>query len=196
MDPCLHPHLLREHGQFLPWRKGPVPSRRMVPSFAYSQTLLHHDITIAHTASWLGEISDEEAIPWEMKTDDRLHWRGSTTGIPLIRDMEWQFSHRMRMMDWVEKGMDGNVTILAPPRLSEEQMGKSELVRKARYGPAMLDMAFSDDPVQCDPDVCEELKKMYEFMRRRSQKEQARYRYIFDVSMKRFFLSLLNRSFM
>ncbi|PBK83453.1 hypothetical protein ARMGADRAFT_1019020 [Armillaria gallica] len=28
-----------------------VSSHRMVPSFAYSQTLLHHDIAIAHTAS-------------------------------------------------------------------------------------------------------------------------------------------------
>ncbi|SJL16213.1 uncharacterized protein ARMOST_19732 [Armillaria ostoyae] len=181
MDPCLHPHLLREHGQFLPWGKGSVPSRRMVPSFAWSQTLLHHDITIAHTASWLGELSDEEAIPWEKKTDDRLHWRGRTTGVPLVQHMEWRFSHRIRMMDWVEKGMDGNVTILSPPRSSEERVGKGESVQKARYGPAMLDMAFSDDPGQCDPDVCEELKKKYEFTRRQSQKEQARYKYIFDV---------------
>ncbi|KAK0482416.1 glycosyltransferase family 90 protein [Armillaria novae-zelandiae] len=181
MDPCLHPHLLREHGQFLPWRKGPLPSRRMVPSFAYSQTLLHHDITIAHRGSWHGELPDEEAIPWEKKTDDRLNWRGSTTGIPLVRDMEWQFSHRIRMMDWVEKGMDGNMTILPPPRSGEEPVGKGESVQKARYGPAMLDIAFSDDPVQCEPNVCEELKKMYEFTRRRSQMEQARYKYIFDV---------------
>ncbi len=85
------------------------------------------------------------------------------------------------MMDWVEKGMDGNVTILAPRM---ERVGKVESVPKARYGPAMLDMAFSDGPVQCDPDVCEELKKMYEFVRVRSQKDQARYKYIFDVSVR------------
>ncbi|KAK0204215.1 hypothetical protein DFS33DRAFT_1384472 [Desarmillaria ectypa] len=146
-------HFLREHGQFLPYGKGPVPSRHILPSFAYSQTLLHHDITIAHTASWLGELSDEEIIAWEKKTDDRLQWRGRTTGTPLIWDIEWRFSHRIRMMDWVEKGMDGNVTILAPPGSRKEQVGKDELVQKAKYGPAMLDMAFSDDPVQCDPDV-------------------------------------------
>ncbi|KAK0215637.1 glycosyltransferase family 90 protein [Armillaria fumosa] len=181
MDPCLHPRLLREHGQFLPFRQGPFPVRRMVPAFAYSQTLLHHDITIAHRASWLGEISDEEAIPWEKKTDDRLHWRGSTTGTPLLKHIEWQFSHRIRMMDWVEKGMDGNVTILAPLTSSEERVGKGESVQKARYGPAMLDMAFSGGPVQCEPDVCEELKKRYEFTSWRSQKEQGRYKYIFDV---------------
>ncbi|PBK80584.1 hypothetical protein ARMGADRAFT_949531 [Armillaria gallica] len=181
MDPCLHPRLLREHGQFLSLGKGAVPSHRMVPSFAYSQTLLHHDLTIAHTASWQAEISDEEAIPWEMKTDDRLHWRGSTTGIPLVRDMEWQFSHRIRMMDWVEKGMDGNVTILLPPRSSEVRAGKGESVQKARYRPAMLDMAFSDIPGQCDPYVCKELARSYEFMKKQSQKELARYKYIFDI---------------
>ncbi|KAK0449629.1 glycosyl transferase family 90-domain-containing protein [Desarmillaria tabescens] len=181
MDPCLHPHILREHGQFLPFGKGPIPSRHMLPSFAYSQTLLHHDITIAHRASWLGELSDEEAVVWEKKTDDRLQWRGRTTGISLVRDMEWRFSHRIRMMDWVEGGMDGNVTIFAPPRSREERVGKGEVVRKARYGPAMLDMAFSDDPVHCDPEVCEALAKSYEFAKQQSQKEQARYKYIFDV---------------
>ncbi|KAK0232063.1 hypothetical protein EDD85DRAFT_1025705 [Armillaria nabsnona] len=83
MDPCLHTRLLREHEQFLSFGKGPVPSHRMVPAFAYSQVLLRHDIAIAHTASWLDELSDEEAIAWEKKTSDRLHWQGRTMGISL-----------------------------------------------------------------------------------------------------------------
>ncbi len=57
--------------------------------------------------------------------------------------------------------MDANVAILVPPRSREERMGKGAFVRQARCGPMMLDMAFSDDP-----DVCENLKKMYEFTRR------------------------------
>ncbi|KAG7440347.1 uncharacterized protein BT62DRAFT_1080961 [Guyanagaster necrorhizus] len=181
MDPCLHPHLLREHGQFLPWGKGPVPSHRMFPSFAYSQTLLHHDITIAHMVSWLGELSDEEDIVWEKKTDDRLQWRGRTTGIYHNRDLEWPLSQRIRMMDWVEKGMDDNVKILAPPTSKDDPVGKGQLVPKARYGPAMLDMAFSNDPGQCDPEVCKVLATLYEFTKGQSQTEQARYKYIFDV---------------
>ncbi len=45
-------------------------------------------------------------------------------------------------------------------------MGKGELVRKAGYhGTAMLDMAFSDER---ESDVCEELKKMYEFTKKRA----------------------------
>ncbi|SJL16227.1 uncharacterized protein ARMOST_19746 [Armillaria ostoyae] len=61
-------------------------------------------------------------------------------------------------MDWVAKGMDGNVTVLVPRK---EWMGKGELLRKATYGPATLDVAFLDNY--------------------RSQKEQARCRYNFDV---------------
>ncbi|KAK0232097.1 hypothetical protein EDD85DRAFT_955953 [Armillaria nabsnona] len=41
MDPCLHPHLLREHGQFLPWGKGPDPPfLRLLPNFTASRA--HH----------------------------------------------------------------------------------------------------------------------------------------------------------
>ncbi len=43
-------------------------------SFAYSQTLMHHDIFIAHIANRLRALSDDEAgIVWEKKKiDDRL----------------------------------------------------------------------------------------------------------------------------
>ncbi|PBK62797.1 hypothetical protein ARMSODRAFT_980436 [Armillaria solidipes] len=59
------------------------------------------------TKSWLGELSDEETIVWEKKTDDRLHWQGRTTGIPLVRDIVRRFEHRRWMTDWAAKGMDG-----------------------------------------------------------------------------------------
>lgn len=57
---------------------------------------------------------------------------------PLVRDMKWRFSQgRMRMMDRLEKGMDGNVMILAPSRSREERVGQGKFVWKARYGSAM-----------------------------------------------------------
>ncbi|PBK83998.1 hypothetical protein ARMGADRAFT_1088975 [Armillaria gallica] len=101
MNPCLHSPLLRASTDNSSCgEKAPsFPSHG--PSLAYCQTLLHHDITIAHTASCLDEISDEEAITREKKTDDRLHWRRSTTEVLLVR-----FSHRLWMMDWVEMGTD------------------------------------------------------------------------------------------
>ncbi|PBK63376.1 hypothetical protein ARMSODRAFT_980030 [Armillaria solidipes] len=80
------------------------------------------------------------------------------------------------MIDWIKKGVETSMTILAPPRLREEPVGNGELVRKARYGPAMLDMAFSDDP-----DACETLSKLHEFTKWQLQKEQARYKYLFYV---------------
>ncbi|PBK87174.1 hypothetical protein ARMGADRAFT_1085942 [Armillaria gallica] len=49
MDPCLYSHLLRKHGQFLSFGRAPVPSHHMVLALTYSQTSLHHDITITHT---------------------------------------------------------------------------------------------------------------------------------------------------
>ncbi|SJL16246.1 uncharacterized protein ARMOST_19766 [Armillaria ostoyae] len=81
------------------------------------------------------------------------------------------------MIDWIKKGVETNMTILAPPRtLREEPVGNGELGRKARYGPAMLDMAFLDDP-----DACETFSKLHELTKWQSQKEQARYKYTFYV---------------
>ncbi|KAK0442127.1 hypothetical protein EV421DRAFT_596514 [Armillaria borealis] len=43
VNPCLHPHLLREHGQFLPWGKGPVlPFPSHAPFFLLNLTASRH----------------------------------------------------------------------------------------------------------------------------------------------------------
>ncbi len=41
--------------------------------------------------------------------------------------------------------MEANAAILASPRVEGEPVGKGELVWKAGYGPAMLNMALSDE---------------------------------------------------
>ncbi len=79
------------------------------------------------------------------------------------------------MTNSVEKGMEANVTLWA----AEVEAGKGELVRRARYGPAMLDMAFSDVP-----DACETLSKSRKLTKWQSQKEQARYKYAFYVRVQ------------
>ncbi|PBK63381.1 hypothetical protein ARMSODRAFT_980034 [Armillaria solidipes] len=104
----------------------------MVSSFAHSQTSLHHDIAIAHTASWLGELTDEEAIPSEKKPMIDCIGEVVQRGSPSFRT--WNDDFRT--------GMDSNVTVLAPRK---EWIGKGELLRKATYGPATLDVAFLDN---------------------------------------------------
>lgn len=52
---------------------------------------------------------------------------------------------------------------------------KGDLLRGARYGPATFDMDDQRSTImhgQCDPDACEDLKKMHKFTRYRSQKER------------------------
>ncbi|PBK83463.1 hypothetical protein ARMGADRAFT_1089316 [Armillaria gallica] len=84
--------------------------------------------------------------------------------------------------------MEANVTLWA----AEVEAGKGELVRRARYGPAMLDMAFSDVP-----DACETLSKSLESTKWQSQKKQARYKYTFYVRVQVVlrFLSFVAQSF-
>lgn len=77
MDPCQHPHLLRQHGQFVNHFRGPAPKTTITPFFSYSPSLLHRDITAAIPLAWVAEVDDPD---WELKLDQRLHFRGSNTG--------------------------------------------------------------------------------------------------------------------
>ncbi|KAF8880624.1 glycosyltransferase family 90 protein [Infundibulicybe gibba] len=162
MDPCQHPSHLLLHGQFVSHHTGPVPHRKMFPQFSYCPTLLHHDIMAAMPINWVEDIyprSDDP--PWEEKSDERLQWRGSNTGI-------WH--------DEIE-----NMTVLKPTRHPKEKIGEGVQVKKGKYSPGMLDIAFAGKPLSCATETCEQLAKMFEYRRAHDNKAAGNYKYILDV---------------
>ena len=178
MDPCQHPTILRSHGQFLPWGRGPIPNEHLTPSFAYSPSMMHQDITLAHTVAWRDSAKKRQLLEWDDKKDDRLEWRGRNTGIWFGGDFEWRQSQRARLMEWAngdERGLAGNITVVID--------GKEVLVDRTLYAPAMLDIGFIDGPHnQCEEDICPKLLELYDFHRRpHSQMQASRYKYILDV---------------
>ncbi|KAF5381689.1 hypothetical protein D9615_005598 [Tricholomella constricta] len=182
MDPCLHPSLLLQHGQFLSHRKGPVPHRRLIPQFSYSPTLLHHDIVTALPINWIADIVPRTNDPeWEQKIDDRLQWRGSNTGIWHARKTRWRDAQRARLVLWATQGLDGNLTVLPLAKDERMRVGEAVNVRKARYAPATLDIAFARRPGSCASETCEELQKVFEFRQAQDIKTAGKYKYILDV---------------
>ncbi|KAJ7457208.1 glycosyl transferase family 90-domain-containing protein [Mycena galericulata] len=122
MDPCMHPTHLSLHGAYLAHGAGPTPHRVLIPQFSYSTTPLHSDIRPALPLNWVTDDFPNEGRPpplgysWAQRTDERLQWRGSNTGIWHALDGRWREAHRVRLAA-LGAGMGGeNVSVLVPPR--------------------------------------------------------------------------------
>ncbi|KAG6884642.1 hypothetical protein C0993_009359, partial [Termitomyces sp. T159_Od127] len=181
MDPCLHPSLLLLHGQFLSHNKGPVPHRFMPPQFSYSPTMLHHDITPAMPINWIEDLAEDWNPKWEERRDERLLWRGSNTGIWHARDTRWREAQRTRAVAWATDGDGcGNVTVLRAGK-EDQRVGEGDVVKWARWAPAMLDVAFAGSPGGCAPGTCEELERVFEWRKPVDMIAAGRYKYVLDI---------------
>jgi hypothetical protein len=200
----MHPSLLTTHGQFLSHKTGPAPQRTLVPRFSFCSTLLHHDIRPPLQYGWKFESEsdpDEEEeegeegafegdVPWEHKTNERLGWRGRTTGMYASPDSWWAYGHRTRLVT-LANAFEGNVSVLRVPvnesgsRAEARPVGEPESVPLARVNPAWMDIAFTDGPVGCDQDggTCDEMERLWEFREVQERHEEGQYKFILDVSV-------------
>ncbi|KAL0062424.1 hypothetical protein AAF712_010703 [Marasmius tenuissimus] len=113
---------------------------------------------------------------WANKTDERLHWRGTNTGMFAGGDMEWDLGQRFRGVDFLgENSKMENDSVIgsfpAPftfpyeldvidPRTTNGDVGT---INRTFYNSAHMDVFFSGSPISCSsPEgVCEELLKRY-----------------------------------
>ncbi|KAF8547496.1 hypothetical protein OG21DRAFT_1424729 [Imleria badia] len=197
MDPCIYPSLLTTHGQFLAHGKGPRPQRTLAPLFSHCATLLHHDIRPPVPYGWQFESDsdpdedDEEEgggfegdLPWDRKVNDRLGWRGRTTGMFASPDMVWVHGHRARLVT-LTNALEGNVSVLHVPNESwaAEQtspVGEPESVPLARANPEWMDVSFTGAPIQCE-ETCEEMARLWDFREEQGRPEEGKYKFILDV---------------
>ncbi|KAF8137158.1 glycosyl transferase family 90-domain-containing protein [Boletus edulis] len=202
MDPCKDPSLFTVHGQFLAYERGPTPQRTLVPSFSLCGTLLHHDIRPPIPYGWDFEnesdlIEDDEEdgdgafegdVPWEYKTNERLGWRGRTTGMGAFPDTLWKHGQRARLVT-LTNSLEGNVSVLRVPKNSIDNgveaeaipVGEPESIPLAQINPVWMDVAFTDEPVGCDGGSCEEMARMWVFREVQERDEEGRYKFILDV---------------
>ncbi|RDB26672.1 Beta-1,2-xylosyltransferase 1 [Hypsizygus marmoreus] len=182
MDPCLHPELLENQGEFL-IHENPGPQKLMLPQFAYCSTALHHDIQIPTLSGWIDDIlprSDDPA--WEGKLDERVSWRGSNTGMWHAPYTRWKSSQRPRLVDFANQH-NGTVKVLVPPSSHAygKRIGEGIEIPRSKLNPAMMDIAFAGEPVGCHPETCPELLRIYEWRKRQGAKEMGNFKYIIDV---------------
>jgi hypothetical protein len=182
MDPCLHPSLLHNHGEFVRIPGGPGPQRTLVPRFSISSTILHHDIRPANPYGWVEDIlPSSDNPPFEERVDERLVWRGSNTGMRHAVETRWRDSQRARLIFNVND-LAGTVDVLRSPQDDSERVGEPIPLRKAHVNPALFDIQFAGKPVSCTPDFCKYLGGVFDWRKVQNISEASHYKYVLDVS--------------
>jgi hypothetical protein len=184
MDPCTHPIILSQHGQFLNHGPGPSADPYPIPQFSYCSTYLHADIRVPHPGSWISDVEGEssEEGAWEMKEDDRLLWRGINTGVYHSEDRPWRDGQRNRLMELAQRPK-GTADVLVSDGDGEGETVRVERLKKMKLNHAMLDIAFAGNPGQCEPDACRELQEIFDWRRTMTVREAGKYKYVLDVSL-------------
>ncbi|KAG2151174.1 glycosyl transferase family 90-domain-containing protein [Suillus bovinus] len=179
MDPCLNPSLFRSHGQFLSHDAGPDPRSTLVPRFSLCSTVIHHDIRPAVPYSWVEDLPDSDNPPWEKRTDERLLWRGTNTGIFHGAKTRWRQGHRDHMIQFVND-MAGTADVLRSPLNDSEPVGEPVPLRKAYLNPALIDIQFAGKAGSCE-DLCDQLDRLYDWRKMQTLQEAGNYKYVFDI---------------
>jgi len=180
MDPCNHPSLLYQNGEFLSHNHGPIPDQVMLPQFTYCSTLLHNDIVPATPINWVEDVYREDDPDFEDKVDERLLWRGTTTGMWHAHHTRWRSQQRIRLVGWANQ-RDGTASVLPPTTSKNERVGKGKPIPVARLNPAMMDVTFAGKPHTCDEDVCKMMKDQFEFRDMQTLRTAGNYKYLLDV---------------
>ncbi|KAJ7080641.1 glycosyl transferase family 90-domain-containing protein [Mycena belliarum] len=195
MDPCLHPAHLAAHGQYLAHGAGPTPHRALIPQFSYSVTPLHSDIRPATPLNWVpDDIPNEGRAPplgfaWEERTDERLQWRGSNTGIWHAPDGRWREAQRIRLAALASGRGGANLSVLMVPGPGSDPtqddraqpVGPPRVVSRARYVHALLDVALAGAPVNGDEAQRAVITRLFEFRAPHDLQTAGRYKYVLDV---------------
>jgi hypothetical protein len=160
------------HGQ------GPSASTKPVPTFAISSDMLHADILAVSPEGWTESVGLD--LSWERKKDSRLFWRGSNTGAYYAEKNPWQLSHRIRLMD-LSINDEAMFQVLNPtPR--NVPVGQPKKQRGWMLNRRLLDLGFTNEPIQCQPKICEQLRTKFDFGDYVTQDEANQHKYLLDVS--------------
>ncbi|KAF9240419.1 glycosyl transferase family 90-domain-containing protein [Melanogaster broomeanus] len=109
----------------------PLPQGRPVPTTYPCATFLalcdaappRHPSTWCRTVGRLGRMQKRRVTcRWDMKVDERLAWRGSTTGIHASPTSLWIHAHRARLVT-LANTLVGNVSVLPVPADASTPVG-------------------------------------------------------------------------
>ncbi|KAK8865940.1 hypothetical protein IAR55_001089 [Kwoniella newhampshirensis] len=177
MDPCIHPTLTHLVGFLSGHGKGPGPSTEIYPVLAMCKTTLHADVLAVSMEAWTEDVGNDPA--WEDKIDDRMLWRGKTTGIYFKDGVPWNISQRINLVSRAAQ-TTGHIPMLDITSPSDP-VGMAKDTPLAQLNADLMDVAFVDQAIQCDKKVCAIVEQNYKFGGRKNWKEGNNYKYLLDI---------------
>lgn len=123
--------------------------------------------------------------PWEEKRDDRMLWRGKTTGIYFKEGVPWSewnsrsylrqirlhrifpvdypadISQRINLVSHTARTSGQTPVYDVPEPL--KAVGSPRDTALSELNADLVDVAFVDEAIQCDSELCEEIGKEYKF---------------------------------
>ncbi|OCF42296.1 hypothetical protein I317_03916 [Kwoniella heveanensis CBS 569] len=180
MDPCIHPTLTHLVGFLSGHGKGPGPSKELYPVLAMCKTTLHADVLGVSMEAWTEDVGDDPA--WEEKKDDRMLWRGKTTGIYFKNDVPWNISQRVNLVHQAAQISGYLPTFEVPSRESPETpVGHPIDLSLSQLNSELMDVGFVDEAIQCDEEICKKVEEGYKFAGRKDWNQGNQYKYLLDI---------------
>lgn len=179
MDIATHPSHLRLHGAIA--RQIPATSNHL-PLFSFARTSLHSDILgIPYS-----HLIETPPLDWDDKTNEKLLWRGGTTGGHHDEHFDWKTTQRFRLIDTARSTNQTTVLIPSSPPSSSSSSSSPYHLTQTTFQKASsryLDVGFTGAPIQCSESdgTCAQIAKEYVFLPRMSHKQAAPYKYMLDV---------------
>ena len=175
-DICLTPSLRERYGFFdRPNAFNIVHD--LFPIFSQSKISSYQDIIYPSPWYWSDKVPYDESTdyPWDQK-QDRLYWRGSTTG-GFSRDGGWRRQHRQKFVERIN-ALD-NAKIVLNESVSGSEHWTIKEVPRTDYK-ALMDVHFAHIG-QCDPGDCDAQREYFEVVKPDKQHEAWNYKYLLDI---------------
>ncbi|KAF0320572.1 hypothetical protein GQ607_012153 [Colletotrichum asianum] len=149
----------------------------LFPIFSQSKISSYNDILYPSPWYWYKKVAYDESkdMPWEQK-EDRLYWRGSTTG-GFSRNGGWRRQHRQHFVQKINAADQAKVYI----NRGDEKNPKWEVkqVPRGDYRD-IIDVYFSHVG-QCDPGDCDAQKEFFKIQGHAEQQDAWKYKYLLDM---------------
>ncbi|XXH04650.1 hypothetical protein Hte_011068 [Hypoxylon texense] len=165
----------------------------LFPIFSQSKISSYSDILYPSPWYWYEKVSYDETkdIPWATK-EDKLYWRGSTTG-GFSRNGGWRRQHRQRFVQKINAA--DSAKILTNSK-GDGTTWETKVVPRGDFKD-IIDVYFSGVG-QCDPGDCAAQKEFFAIKGHAEQQDAWRYKYLLDIDGNafsgRFYAFLKSRS--
>lgn len=173
-DICYNPEIRELHASAIADYR--MPANPLMPQISVCRMLRNNDIVgVPLDAVY----QNPPFVPWSEKSNDKVLWRGSPTGIFHNKEMPWRQAQRERLHFLANNKSDEAVPVLVsgPEGLRVKEFPKNQM------NEAWFDIGLFGGPAQCSHEdgSCAEMDEEFEWRPSVRGNQALEYKYVVDV---------------